>query len=212
MASVKNAKKEPSKRVRMAKALRSEMAPFMRSHGFDHPPREKWYAGVSLPRADAWVRVKDGREQGVNLTWLRHEARFGIEWYSETLDREFGRCALFAVNPHPPLIAGLPGGLYGGWTWSVPRTVRLAMRRLGELVTYFDGGPRSRCVNTVDPSFSSRTTPGYWEALSDAFPADRPDLRGGIRAWERQWRDERIKAFRREDAAEAARNAAKRRS
>jgi hypothetical protein len=203
-------RKKPSKRVRLAKALRAEMTPFMRSNGFDHPPRDEWPPSVSFPRADSWVRVKDGREHGLNLDWDDHAPRFYVEWYSEKLDRELGLCAVFSLDHSPRVIPGMRRARFGGWTWSIPRTVRLAMRTIGELVTYLDGGPRSANINTDEPNFLGRQTPGYDEARREFFSGENARYsREELVAWRQQWRAERIEAFEREDAA-VARAAAER--
>lgn len=83
MASGAKAKKEPTKRVRLAAALRAAIEPQMRGYGFENETAEvAKLQGVS--RRDLWIRERGGLYDRVSVQWDSYSRpRFWINYRTD---------------------------------------------------------------------------------------------------------------------------------
>ena len=132
-------RKGPTKRVRLAAALREAMGPVMRAHGFDHPPKSKGDYSNIFPRADQWYRWVGDECQMVEAYWpFGHAPKFRLSWWD---NRNMGGSDPWVTYnlqcSRPNLV--FDSSPFGG-LWPISHTVRRAMRRLPDLLTYWETG------------------------------------------------------------------------
>jgi hypothetical protein len=137
--------KRPTKRVRLAAALREAMEPLMRAHGFDHPPKSARTWSNRHPRADYWFRWVGEERQVIQTYWDKWSApKFGLSWWDDENNRARGRLVTFSLQSWRlgPLSPTIRGESFGG-LWPVPFAVRLAMKRLDALLAHWEDGAAS---------------------------------------------------------------------
>ncbi|HVI32800.1 hypothetical protein [Phenylobacterium sp.] len=145
-------RKGPTKRVRLAAALREAMGPLMRAHGFDHPPKSNPGYSNLHPRADQWYRWVGDERQVVEVDWAEYsKPKFLIRWWDDSKLLESGHMLTFLLEvPGGRFVRPLGIGAFGG-LWPISFTVRKAMERLQQLLTYWDTGVTSPRLGLDDP-------------------------------------------------------------
>lgn len=140
MAGKVKRRRRETKRVRLGKALRAELAPLMKSHGFRNAP-EHWERILSPTPADTWARVRGPYTDVIHIYWRRYGApKFAIAARTD----EPGR--LSDVHAFAWVVGGFPGHVFGGWLRFIRPTVRRAARRMVLLIRYLETGEKSRYV------------------------------------------------------------------
>jgi hypothetical protein len=161
---------QPTKRVRLAAAVREAMAPFMRAHGFDHPPKTAYSYTNQYPRVDHWYRWVGDERQCLALVWANYTApRFSIEWWDDSKLVGGRHMPRFYLRPWRLRFMGrtLYGGCFGG-LWPISTTVRRAMKRFEELLNHWDTGEASPNLG-LDARYVSSSDFMEWQP-------DRPKL------------------------------------
>jgi len=153
--------KRPTKRVRLAAALREAMEPLMRAHGFDHPPKSarrwnNWFA-----RADYWERWVGENRQEVYGYWPWRNS-FRLVWSDDAINRERGRKTDFHLQSWRvwPISPALCGQSFGGLR-PVDSAVRLAVRRVEALLRYWETGEAAAHLGLDQPTYQYRWPEEY---------------------------------------------------
>lgn len=137
-------RKRPSKRVRLAAALREAMDPLMRAHGFDHPPKDapsQW--SNIFPRVDYWQRWVGENRQAVYAYWPWRNS-FRLVWTDDAINRVEGYGVDFYLQSWRiwPLSPTIRGTSFSGFR-PIRSSVRLATRRMEALLRYWETGETS---------------------------------------------------------------------
>lgn len=145
MARKTGRRRRETRRVRLGKALRAELAPLMESHGFRNDP-EYWDRGTSPTPKDCWSRRRGGYTDVIHIQWWRGWApRFAIHAQSDQPGRSEEPFSILYVSPDR--LSWLRGGpWFGGYLRFTRPSVRLAARRMVDLIHFLDSGDRGRYV------------------------------------------------------------------
>lgn len=145
VSKVKRRRRE-TKRVRLGRAVRAELAPLMASHGFRNAP-ENWDRLLSPTPADFWSRVRGPYTDRIDIYWSYGAApRFMMGAESDQPGRNTRRPSY--VHALSWVISGpFRGMTFGGRFRSIKGTVRRASMRMEDLIRYLDTGEKSRYVD-----------------------------------------------------------------
>lgn len=99
MARKVKRRRRDTKRVRLGKALRSELAPLMASHGFRNAP-ELWNRRLGPTPADFWARSRGAYTDKVRIYWPYGAApRFNLAADTDQPERHMMRPLSIHVRP-----------------------------------------------------------------------------------------------------------------
>ena len=132
MASKAKRRRRETKRVRLGKALRAELAPLVISHGFRNAP-ELWDRGMSPTPADHWVRRQGDYTDQIYLQWRKYGApKFRICFATDRRARFPGHVTHGCVETGYRF--GLDISWFGGWLRTIEATTRLASKRAADFL------------------------------------------------------------------------------
>ena len=139
----KRQKKPKTKRVLLAEAVRAAVAPVLREYGFENPPRGE--RDLLFARKDVWRRTRDVFQEQIHFQWDHYSRPFFVIGYRSDDPRlatllDEGSHYDFRVSTWRLKVG--PIDLDGQWFGhgSSERTIRLALRRIGEIDSFLRTG------------------------------------------------------------------------
>jgi hypothetical protein len=168
--------KPPSKRVRLAAAVREVIGPVLREWGFENPPKGSpdWF---NASRPNTWVRQRDGFTDEIYFRWDKNGyATFAMSMLTTQVERLMPGATVPLITRFYDIeiaawyIPGLGTLGYGAWIGygrSIRHSVRLALKRLKQANRYLLTGKRSINVQPLrwDPERrqkEGRDGPVFW--------------------------------------------------
>ena len=144
MAGQSKRGRRESKRVRLGKALRAELSPLMKSHGFRNAP-ELWDRAMSPTPADHWMRKRGAYTDQLYLQWEKYgRAKFRMCLASDQRGHRLGSVnCIYALAGYR---FALDASWFGGWLRTEKATAKRAAERALEGIRYLETGERSRYV------------------------------------------------------------------
>lgn len=147
--AVARKKKPPTKRVRMAEAIRQAIGPLMRSYGFENPAKGQHHDTTSA-RRDNWFRVRGPYRDEVDVQWWDSRPKFRINFRTTQAERspwglnEWGWTHRFSASSWRFRWGGfLLRGHFTSRFLTVDGAVRLALHRLPLMNAFLLSGERS---------------------------------------------------------------------
>ena len=145
MAHKSKRRRRETKRVRLGKALRAELAPLMEAHRFRNAP-EHWHPSTSPTSADCWARRRGPYTDIVEIHWWRRGVpRFAL--YARCDQPGRNNPHLGFVYVYTDRLGRYLGGIwFGGWLRFIRPSVRRGASRMIDLIHYLDTGEKGRYV------------------------------------------------------------------